>query len=97
MSAEIVGLKSAAGSAFNGLVGKIISQAQGGLRWEVMVHTSDGWSSVDIKPENLKAATRLRDVIFMRRDLWNTYHQVRGGAAVQCVKELPKLAKRVDA
>ena len=81
LSAEIVGLKSAAGSAFNGLVGKIISQAQGGSRWEVMVRTPDGWSSVDIKPENLKAATRLRDVISMRRDLWNTYHQVRGSAA----------------
>ena len=81
MSAEIVGLKSAAGSAFNGLVGRVIGQAQGGSRWELMVHGPHGWSSADIKPENLRAPTRLRDVILMRRDLWNTYHKEKSDVA----------------
>ena len=74
MSVEVTGLKSAAGIMFNGLAGRIISQAPCGERWEVMVLGPDGWGIRDIKPANLKAATRLCDVIKLMRDIWITHY-----------------------
>ena len=35
----------------------------------------EGWSSVTIKPVNIKAATLLHNVILLWRDLWSSYHQ----------------------
>ena len=69
-TAAIDGLTSKAGSAFNGLVGRISGHTEDG-RWEVLVRGPEGIGTANIKPQNLRAATDLRAILTAWRDIPN--------------------------
>lgn len=72
MCAEITGLTTPAGIAFNNVVGRINGQAGAhadGVRWEVIAHGPDGFVSANIRPENLKPTARPTAILFLWRQL----------------------------
>jgi hypothetical protein len=60
MTASLSGLTSAAGAPFNGRVGRLMGRNIDSGRWEVLLgYGKDGnFQQLNVKPENLKAATR---------------------------------------
>ena len=69
MCAEITGLKSKGGSAFNNTAGRSIGRTPDEERLELVVHGPDGMVSVNVKPENLKATRRPAAIIFLWRHI----------------------------
>ena len=65
MCAEITGLTSKAGSAFNKVVGRVVGKTPDGERWELIVSVPGGMGSVNVKAENLKATARPAAILFM--------------------------------
>ena len=69
MCAEITGMTSKGGAAFNNVVGRISGRTSDFERYELIVHTPDGMASVNVKPVNLKATTRPSAIIFVWRHI----------------------------
>ena len=70
MCAEITGLMSEAGKAFNNLVGRIAGKSPTDPeRLEVLVSLPDGLASGMIKPANLKATARPAAILFVWRHI----------------------------
>lgn len=69
MCAEIHGLTTPAGMAFNNVVGRINGRAGDGERWEVIAHGPDGFVSANLKPDNLKPTARPTAILFLWRQL----------------------------
>ena len=67
MCAEIHGLKTGAGLAFNGVVGRIARQTPDGERFELIARGANEMCRVNIKPANLKAGSRPAAVIALWR------------------------------
>ena len=69
MCAEITGMTSKGGAAFNNVVGRISGRTSDFERYELIVHTPDGLASVNVKPVNLKATARPTAIIFVWRHI----------------------------
>ena len=69
MCAEITGMTSKGGAAFNNVVGRISGRTSDFERYELIVHTPDGMASVNVKPVNLKATARPSAIIFVWRHI----------------------------
>lgn len=69
MCAEITGMTSEGGKAFNNTVGRVSGLTADRERYELIVHTPDGLASVNIKPANLKATARPTAIIFVWRHI----------------------------
>ena len=70
MCAEITGLESEAGKAFNNLVGRIAGKSPTDPeRLELLVSLPDGLASGMIKPANLKATAHPAAILFMWRHI----------------------------
>lgn len=71
MTAAIAGLTSAAGIQFNGLVGRIAERNAADGRWQLMVKGPNGVGTVNVKSQNLKAASDISAIIAVWRDVPN--------------------------
>jgi len=73
MCAEITGLTTDSGKAFNNIVGRVTGPAPTSTpeepRFELLIQGPDGLGSVNIKPINLKATARPTAVIFLWRHI----------------------------
>ena len=69
MCAEITGMTSEGGKAFNNTVGRVSGRTADRERYELIVHTPNGLASVNIKPVNLKATARPTAIIFVWRHI----------------------------
>lgn len=73
MCAEIHGLMSDSGKAFNNCVGRIAGT--GGERVEILVEGPEGLGSAHLKPQNLKATSNPTAILLVWRDIVPDTHQ----------------------
>ena len=93
MCAEITGLTSKAGSAFNKVVGRVVGKTPDGERWELIVSVPGGMGTVNVKAENMKATNRPAAVLFM----WKHVQPDEKENPYAAVREAGRLLKEVGA
>ena len=93
MTAAIAGLTSAAGQQFNGRVGRIAEHAADG-RWQLLVRGAQGIGTVNLRPQNLKAATDLAAVLETWRDIPNRSQVPQEKVAKTDTRALDAVARR---